>query len=41
MREGFIKKLGKAQAMTLLGWAADGFPIYARFGYNDVWWYRF
>ena len=21
--------------MTLIGWAADGFPIYARYGYSD------
>jgi hypothetical protein len=34
MPEGFIKKLGKGQAMTLVRWAADGFPIYARYGYS-------
>jgi hypothetical protein len=34
MPEGFIAKLGKGQAMTLIGWAADGFPIYARYGYS-------
>lgn len=34
MPEGFIAKLGKGQAMTLVGWAADGFPIYARYGYS-------
>jgi hypothetical protein len=34
MPEGFITKLGKGQAMTLVGWAADGFPIYARYGYS-------
>jgi hypothetical protein len=34
MPEGFISKLGKGQAMTLVGWAADGFPIYARYGYS-------
>ncbi len=34
MPEGFINKLGKGQAMTLVGWAADGFPIYARYGYS-------
>ena len=33
--EGFIKKLSKGQAMTLVGWAADGFPIYARYGYAE------
>jgi hypothetical protein len=26
MPEGFVAKLGKGQAMTLVGWAADGFP---------------
>jgi hypothetical protein len=36
MPEGLIKKLGKGQAMTLIGWAADGFPIYARYGYSDA-----
>ena len=34
--EGFVQKLGKGQAMTLVGWAADGFPIYARYGYTDA-----
>jgi YHYH protein len=32
--EGFINKLGKGKALTLIGWAADGFPIYARYGYT-------
>lgn len=36
MPEGFISKLGKGQAMTLIGWAADGFPIYARYGYSET-----
>jgi YHYH protein len=31
--EGFVEKLNKGQAMTLIGWAADGFPIYVRYGY--------
>lgn len=31
--EGFVDKLNKGQAMTLVGWAADGFPIYARYGH--------
>lgn len=31
---GFVNALGKGIAMTLIGWAADGFPIYARYGYN-------
>ncbi len=34
MPEGFIAKLGKGVALTLVGWAADGFPIYARYGYT-------
>ena len=34
MPEGFITKLGKGTAMTLVGWAADGFPVYARYGYS-------
>jgi hypothetical protein len=34
MPEGFITKQGKGMAMTLVGWAADGFPIYARYGYT-------
>lgn len=33
--EGFITKLGKGMQPTLIGWAADGFPIYARYGYLD------
>ena len=34
MPEGFVARLGKGQALTLVGWAADGFPIYARYGYT-------
>ena len=30
---GFVTKLNKGTAMSLIGWAADGFPIYARYGY--------
>ena len=33
MPEGVIATLGKGKAMTLVGWASDGFPIYARYGY--------
>jgi YHYH protein/Repeat of unknown function (DUF5648) len=33
MPEGFIARLGKGATMTLIGWAADGYPIYARYGY--------
>ena len=35
MPEGFITKQGgNNSTMTLIGWAADGFPIYARYGYS-------
>ena len=35
MPEGFIaKRGGNSSLMTLIGWAADGFPIYARYGYS-------
>lgn len=35
MPEGFITKQGGgSNTMTLIGWAADGFPIYARYGYS-------
>ncbi len=34
--EGFVdKRGGNAASVTLIGWAADGFPIYARYGYAD------
>ncbi|MCA2998130.1 MAG: YHYH protein [Rhodocyclaceae bacterium] len=39
MPENFITKLGKGTGMALVGWAADGFPVYARYGYvrpNDA-----
>ncbi len=37
MPEGFITKQGgNSSTMTLIGWAADGFPIYARYGYSDA-----
>jgi len=33
--EGFVTKQGgSSSTMTLIGWAADGFPIYARYGYS-------
>jgi YHYH protein len=33
--EGLVTKLGNGnKTMTLIGWAADGFPIYARYGYT-------
>jgi hypothetical protein len=36
MPEGYITKQGKGQAMTLVAFAADGFPIYARYGYTTA-----
>ena len=33
--ERFLEKLGKGREMTLIGWAADGFPVYARYAYTD------
>lgn len=37
MPEGFIEKRGgNSSTMTIIGWAADGFPIYARYGYSDA-----
>ena len=37
MPEGLIKTLNTttdSTAMTLIGWAADGFPVYARYGHS-------
>ena len=35
MPEGFIEKQGgNSTNVTQIGWAADGFPIYARYGYS-------
>ena len=35
MPEGFVDKQGGGSStMTLIAWAADGFPIYARYGYS-------
>jgi hypothetical protein len=33
MPEGYLAKLGNGEAMTLVGFAMDGFPIYARYGH--------
>lgn len=34
--EGFIElRGGNSSTITLIGWASDGFPIYARYGYSD------
>ncbi|MEG3754077.1 YHYH protein [Psychromonas arctica] len=36
MPEAFIASLGgNNNKMTLIGWAVDGFPIYARYGYSN------
>jgi YHYH protein len=35
MPEGMLQRLNKGQAMTLVAFAGDGFPIYARYGYTD------
>jgi len=35
MPEGYITRLNKGQALTLVAWAKDGFPIYARYGYTN------
>jgi hypothetical protein len=35
MPTGLVDAIGKGTAMTLVAWAADGFPIYARYGYAD------
>ena len=35
MPELLIDFLGESQGMTLVGWASDGFPVYARYGYID------
>ena len=34
MPELLIDFLGDNQGMTLVGWASDGFPVYARYGYT-------
>ncbi|TDM08051.1 MAG: hypothetical protein C4K60_00555 [Ideonella sp. MAG2] len=35
--EGLVTKLSSSsKGMTLIGWAADGFPIYARYGYTTA-----
>jgi len=32
----YIKLLNQGEQMTLMAWASDGFPIYARYGYNNA-----
>lgn len=34
MPEGVLAKLNKGQTMTLVGFALDGYPVYARYGYS-------
>ena len=34
--ELLINFLGNNQGMTLVGWASDGFPVYARYGFSDA-----
>lgn len=36
MPEAYLGKLNKGKAMTLVGFAVDGFPIYARYGYSNA-----
>ena len=37
MPEQYLVKLGKGTStMTLVGWAPDGFPVYARYGYTTA-----
>jgi hypothetical protein len=36
MPEAYLTKLGKGAAMTLVGFAMDGFPVYARYGYSSA-----
>lgn len=36
MPEGYITKAAKGTAMTLVGFAVDGFPVYARYGYTTA-----
>ena len=37
MPEGFLTLLGANDtSMTLAGWAADGYPVYARYGYSTA-----
>ena len=34
--ELLVDFLGNNEGMTLVGWAADGFPVYARYGFSDA-----
>jgi len=35
MPELLVDFLGNNQGMTIVGWASDGFPVYARYGFSD------
>ena len=34
--ELLVDFLGDNQGMTIVGWASDGFPVYARYCYSDA-----
>ena len=36
MPELLIDLIGEDEELTLVGWASDGFPVYARYGYSDA-----
>ena len=36
MPELLMEFLGSNQGITLVGWASDGFPVYARYGYSNA-----
>lgn len=36
MPEGYLTRVAAGQAMTLVGFAVDGFPIYARYGHSTA-----
>ena len=36
MPELLVEFLGDNQGMTIVGWASDGFPVYARYGYSNA-----
>ena len=33
--ENYLTQVGRGESMTMIGWAVDGFPIYARYGHED------
>ena len=36
MPELLMEFLGNNQGMTIVGWASDGFPVYARNGFSNA-----